>query len=233
MIEIKFVGTGGAFDAEQGNSAALITFKEKKILLDCGHSVYPRLRKMGLAGVMDYILLTHLHDDHVGSLSTMIFHQKYGENRRAKLLYPTADFGDLLHAFLAFSQQKPDEYADFLPLWQFPSGGISYIDTTGMHVPNMPTFAYIFEDEDEVLCYSGDMGNAYLFMTHFEKHPTHKKIRIFNEVNFYPNVKSHCYYKDLELLTSKYEVYGYHLNHIDAPSDNKIALVGNFPVFLL
>ncbi len=233
MITIQFVGTGGAFDFAQGNSAALISFKGKKILLDCGHSVYPRLREKGLAGAIDYILLTHLHDDHVGSLSTLIFHQKYAEQKRAKLLYPTADFGDLLHQFLAFSQQKPEEYSDFLPLWQFPNGGISYIDTTGMHVPNMPTFAYIFEDEDEILCYSGDMGNAYLFMTHFEKYPTTKKVRIFNEIIFYPNIKSHCYYKELELLAAKYEVYGYHANHHEAPADNKIALVANFEELIL
>lgn len=233
MIDIQFVGTGGAFDVEQGNSAALITFKGKKILLDCGHSVYPRLRQKGLAGAMDYILLTHLHDDHVGSLSTLIFHQKYAEHKRAKILHPTADFGDLLFAFLAHSQQKPAEYSDFLPLWQFSGGGISYIDTTGMHAANMPTFAYLFEDEEEILCYSGDIGNPYLFMSHFEKYPTHKKIRIFNEIIFYPNIKSHCYYKDLALLASKYEVYAYHVNHLQAPDDNEIPLVGNFPQFLL
>lgn len=233
MIDVKFIGTGGAFDYQYGNAAMWVTLKGKKILVDCGHSVYPALRKHNLAGAMDYILLTHLHDDHAGSLSTLIFHQKYGENRRAQVLYPTADFGDHLFSYLAFSQQKPDEYSDFHPLWAFPGRGISFIETTNMHVPGMMTFAYVFEDEDERVIYSGDMGNPYLILAYLENNITDKKIRIFHELTFYAGVKSHCYYKDLELLAKKYPVYGYHVDPTQRPADCMIPLVADFPELLL
>lgn len=233
MISIQFVGTGGAFDVAQGNSAAWITFKGKNILLDCGHSVYPRLREKGLADKMDYILLTHLHDDHAGSLSTLIFHQTHVAQRRSSVLYPTADFGDHLFAYLAFSQQQPDAHSDFIPLWQFPGRGISYLETTGMHVPGMMTFAYIFEDDDEILIYSGDMGNPDLILNYLDANPSPKKIRIFHELIFYPGIRAHCYYRALEPLAEKYSVYGYHINPETEPKDNKIPLVANFPELLL
>lgn len=231
MIQIQFIGTGGAFDFEQGNSAALVEINGTKILIDCGHSVYPRLREKGLAGKIDYILLTHLHDDHAGSVSTLIFHQKYVEQKRAKLLHPNAEFGDHLYQYLTFTQQKPEEYSDFHPLWIIKGAG--FIETTGMHVPNMMTFAYYFEDEDEIVVYSGDMGNPYLIYQFLEKKDSPKKVRVFHELTFYPNIRAHCYYKDLERLASKYEVYGYHVNPKDAPQDNQILLVANFPHLLL
>lgn len=233
MIQIRFIGTGGAFDVEQGNSAALVEINGKKILLDCGYSVYPALRRKNLAQEMDYILLTHLHDDHAGSLSTLIFHQYYGAKRRAQLLYPTADFGDHLHAYLAFSQQQPSEYSDFHSLAMFPRLGISYIETTGMHVRNMMTFAYIFEDADERVIYSGDMGNPKLIASYMERNPTSKKVRIFHELTFFPGIEAHCYYKDLEALAAQYEVCGYHINKDFMPADNKIPLVIDFPELLL
>lgn len=233
MIRIQFVGTGGAFDVAQGNSAAWIEFKGKNILLDCGYSVYPRLREKGIVSRVDYLLLTHLHDDHAGSLSTLIFHNTHVENKRSAILYPTADFGDHLYQYLTFSQQKPENHSDFLPLWQFPGRGISFIETTNMHVPGMQTFAYIFEDEEEILIYSGDMGNPTLIAKYLNENPSTKKIRIFHEMTFYPNISAHCYYKDLEALTEKYEVYGYHLNEATEPTDNKVPLVAHFPCLLL
>lgn len=233
MINFRFIGTGGAFDVAQGNSAAWVEFKGKKILLDCGHSVYPALRQKGLAGEMDYILLTHLHDDHAGSVSTLIFHQKYIAHRRAQVLYPTADFGDHLHRYLSFSQQEPELYSDFHPLWLFPGGGISYIETTGMHVRDMMTFGYVFEDEDERVIYSGDMGNPKLIESYMERNPTTKKVRIFHELTFFPGITAHCFYKDLESLASKYPVFGYHINKEYMPADNQIPLVIDFPELLV
>ena len=102
-----------------------------------------------------------------------------------------------------------------------------------MHVPDMMTFAYIFEDEDEILIYSGDMGNPTLILQHLEANPTSKKVRIFHELTFYPGVKAHCYYKALEPLAERYEVYGYHVNPLTAPEDNKIPLVANFEGLVL
>jgi ribonuclease BN (tRNA processing enzyme) len=48
-FSLKFVGTGGAFDVAQGNSAAYVQLGDVSILIDCGHTVFPRLVQLGLA----------------------------------------------------------------------------------------------------------------------------------------------------------------------------------------
>jgi ribonuclease BN (tRNA processing enzyme) len=234
-MTIQFIGTGGAFDLEEGNSAALITIVGKRILLDCGNTVYSALRKKNAANGIDYVLLTHLHDDHVGSVSTFIFHQKFVEQRRSQVLYPNELFKHELLGFLRFSQQDPTEHSDFLPLTAFPAPAkIGYIDTTNSHFEGMTTFAYYFEDETELLVFSGDTGNPNIVYDFLENYPINgKRIRVFHELTFFEAVKVHCFYKDLEKLAAKYETYAYHLNKNDAPADNKIPLVVDFEAFLL
>ncbi len=41
-MKIKFIGTGGAFEPRYGNSAALLEFQHKTILIDAGFTVYGR-----------------------------------------------------------------------------------------------------------------------------------------------------------------------------------------------
>ena len=67
-MEIKFLGTGGAFDWQYGTSAATVQTKEHLFLIDCGPSAFPQLMKHELIDKFDYLVLTHLHGDHVGSL---------------------------------------------------------------------------------------------------------------------------------------------------------------------
>src|SRR4030095_1587723 len=65
---LQFLGTGGAFNPEYGNSAALIRCNGKSILIDCGFTVFAKLKEFNLFNQIDYILITHLHNDHTGSL---------------------------------------------------------------------------------------------------------------------------------------------------------------------
>jgi ribonuclease BN (tRNA processing enzyme) len=234
-MTIKFIGTGGAFDLEQGNSAALITLQGKTILLDCGNTVYTTLRRKNATENIDYVLLTHLHDDHAGSVSTFIFHQKFVAQQRTKILCANDAFKQELLAFLSFSQQNPQEHSDFLPLSAFPQPAkIGCIDTTDSHFKGMPTFAYYFEDDTEILVFSGDTGDANVVYNFLENYPKQgKKVRVFHEMTFFPNIAAHCFYKDLEHLAQKYETYAYHLDRKFAPSDNKIPLVADFPALLL
>ena len=75
-MELKFLGTGGAFDWECGNSSALVSFKGETILIDCGCVVYQQLCRLNLIDKIDAILITHFHDDHVGSLSSILAHRR-------------------------------------------------------------------------------------------------------------------------------------------------------------
>jgi glyoxylase-like metal-dependent hydrolase (beta-lactamase superfamily II) len=228
---------GGAFDFQQGNASAWVKISGARILLDCGHSIYRSLRERGLASQIDYFLITHLHDDHVGSLSSTILHQKHlvTPPRKAKILIPPGDNGkklqENLNSFLSFSLHQPTRYLDFVPLSEVP--GIRAIDTTGFHVPGMVSFGYAFEDEKERIVYSGDLGEPQVIFDFLEENPSECPTRIFHEMSYWDTQGVHTYYKKLEEKLSNWSIFGYHCNPAQAPADLKVPLVAQQPSLLL
>ncbi|MEM7372213.1 MAG: MBL fold metallo-hydrolase [Bacteroidota bacterium] len=231
-MQIQFLGTGGAFDYEYGNSAAWIKIRDKQILLDCGNSIYARLRETHLAEQIDYILISHCHDDHVGSLTSLLLHQNYFATppRKPTLLVPNPQFEQHLRSYLNYGIPNPDEYVVFAPLTDIE--GLTAIDTFGEHIPGMPSFGYVFEDDRDIVIYSGDTGNP---ITIFNSIPanTSKRIRIFHEMAFEHTDGLHVYYQDLMPYLDQYDIYAYHLDPRDEPADNKIPLVQHYPEFML
>ena len=230
-MQIKFLGTGGAFDFEYGNSAAFLHFRGKRILLDCGNSVYRKLRKTGLADNIDYILITHLHDDHVGSLNTTVLHHKYllSLPRKARILVPSQKFAEELKAFMDHGLRGPEDYAEFLPLETMP--GITAIDTFGRHIPDMQTYGFIFEDEQEIVAYSGDLGDPNIIFDHLPQQDE-RPVRVFHEMSFVRH-DVHTYYRDLIPRLQDYQIYGYHLDPRQAPRDNTVPLLAEYPDLLV
>lgn len=221
-MNIKFIGTGGAFDVEYGNSAAIMECNQQKILIDCGHTVFPRLMQLGLVPEIDYILITHLHDDHVGSLSTLIFYLYFHlPYKKVKLLAPSNFQKELVH-FLNFSQKNVNQ---FIVIEDLPSF-ITPIDTFNRHFPGMQTYGYVFSENQEHVVYSGDLNDTEYLFQEIQKLKLEGKITIFHDVSFNTQAKSaHAYYKDVEVFLEKYEIWGYHCNPRLKPNDCKIPLV--------
>ncbi len=230
-MTIKFLGTGGAFDYELGNSAALVKFQGSNILIDCGNSVYRRLRETNLTNHIDYILITHFHDDHVGSLSSIILHHKYflQPPRKARILVPNTAFRQLIFDYVRFSITDPLKYLEFYPTDTIP--GLIALDTFGKHVEGMQSWAYCFETDDEILLYSGDLGDPNM-MFDFLATREPKKTRVFHELSFYKTDGVHSYYQDVNPRVDSLEVYGYHVDPRQEPSDNRVPLVCRFPHLL-
>lgn len=224
-MKIKFLGTGGAFENEFGNSSAFITLDNENILLDCGYAVYPVLKEKSLIEQLDAVIITHLHNDHVGSLSNLIFHHHFFvPNKRLKFYYPTEDYRNHVIEFLSFSLGKPEKYVDFLSMSEHPN--LNFIDTFGMHVPEMHTFAYIIENKTEMLIYSGDLNNPKVIFDFLEEKKSVKKVTIFHEIS-YNDFGAHTYYKDLIPFLEKYQIFAYHCNPEKNPNDNPISLVAH------
>lgn len=228
---LQFISTGGAFDYEIGNSAAWVTHQGQQLLLDCGHTVYPRLRTLGLADRMDAILVTHLHDDHVGSLSTLIFHQKHiaRNPNKVKLIVPTAVFAGEIAQLLNHSQQDCTQNVEFISLADWAGGTAGYIDTYGLHSPDMRTHAYWFDDGHTLTVYSGDLGTFEPIRQFLATVPAGRHIRLFCDVAFNNLQKAHIYYEDLNPLADQYDLVGYHHDHRMAPADCRVKLAALEP----
>ncbi|GIV43204.1 MAG: hypothetical protein KatS3mg035_0327 [Bacteroidia bacterium] len=221
-MNIKFLGTGGAFDVPYGNSAAIVECNEKKILVDCGHTVFPKLIQLNLIHEIDYILITHLHDDHVGSLSTLIFYLYFFQPHKKVSLIAPWDFHQELISFLNYSQKNCLQYISIENLPSF----IIPIDTLDKHYPNMQTYGYLFTENQEHIIYSGDLNDASYLFQQIAQHSLKGKIQVFHDISFNPLAKSaHAYYKDIEEYCSGYEIWGYHCNPQFKPEDCKIPLV--------
>lgn len=226
-MQIKFLGTGGAFDYEYGNSAAWIELHGVNILVDCGHQVYSLLREKGLMDQIDYILITHTHDDHVGSLCSVLLHQHffYESPRKVSVLTPNAEFGEHLDRYIRFAIPRAEKYVHYAPLSEVP--GIQAIDTFGLHVRDMPSFGYRFEDESEIIYFSGDLGHAGIIFEKASADLDTKPMRIFHELTFEQMDNVHTYYKDLYPFASQFDILGYHVDPRTAREDNIIPLVAN------
>jgi phosphoribosyl 1,2-cyclic phosphodiesterase len=221
-MQIKFLGTGGAFDIDYLNSAALLEFRGKNLLIDCGFTVYTTLVQKNLISKVDYIVLTHLHNDHCGSLANLLLHKSIIEkSEKPVILYPTEQFRNQVESFLEAQIKTVSKYVDFMPLDELE--GIKYVDTFGYHSEGYQTFSYIFEEEFR-LVYSGDLNNPEILFEKLSRLPA-MRTRVFHDITFNAENTGHTYYKKLFPYMIECEMFGYHCDPTHNPSDNPIRLV--------
>lgn len=101
MEKLKFIGRGSAFNVDELNNSAYIKKDGVMLLIDCGESIAREIIRKNLLDKVEklYIMITHFHPDHAGSLGTLIFHCKYNLNMLPTIYYP--DF-DALKGFLMY-----------------------------------------------------------------------------------------------------------------------------------
>lgn len=88
-MELTFLGTGAAFNAEAGNTAAYLIEDDKLFLIDCGESVFKTLKERNLLNVKEvYVMISHLHCDHCGSLGTLGLYTKFVLNTKMHFIIP-------------------------------------------------------------------------------------------------------------------------------------------------
>ena len=229
QMNIQFLGTGGAFDLEYGNSSAIINQDGENILIDCGFSVFPQLVKTGLIEHIDKILITHLHDDHVGGLSSLVLYYYYKLNLgKVKILVPNQLFKNEILNFLKSTTVYPEKYVSFSFLDK--SENIKYINTSNKHIKGMTSFGYVFFDSGNTIVYSGDIASADTIFD-WLKEGNINQATVFHDVCFNYN-GVHAFYKDLIPYLHKYKIFGYHCNPEQNVADNPIPLVANHKEFL-
>jgi len=166
LLEIDFLGIGGAFDIEEGTSSALFKTRGGKFLLiDCGYTSYVKLRKRGLVNKVDRVFITHCHEDHTSSLSTFIYDRFYIHNLTT-VIECTVDVGEKVKAYLDICGHPEEQYVINTENVFIEDEGISItkIDTTSHHWP-VPGFAnsgllfhFSVGENYAVVIYSGDIN---------------------------------------------------------------------------
>ncbi len=82
-LSVHFLGTGDAFSAGGRNqSAYLIRSRNTSILLDCGATILPALKRLGLRPrEICTILISHFHGDHFSGLPFLLLEGIYSDPR--------------------------------------------------------------------------------------------------------------------------------------------------------
>ena len=90
-MRILQLGNGGGLDPQMTNSSFLIEYKNNDeieyLLFDCGFNIMARLLELKInISKIKYVFISHIHDDHVGNLETLIFWNYFKNNVCTKIL---------------------------------------------------------------------------------------------------------------------------------------------------
>lgn len=159
-MELTFLGRGSAFNPGEGNTSAYLREDGRVLLLDCGETVFGRLIDRGvLADAREvYAVVSHLHSDHCGSLSTLALYCFW--RMRQPLTLVTAEdpeYVGQLRRLLGLSGIGEDGVR-FLTDRDMPAfrafESLRIVPTE--HVPQLRCFSFVFETEEGGAFYSAD-----------------------------------------------------------------------------
>lgn len=152
---LRFLGNGSAFNTRRGNNCAYSKHQGDVLLLDCGSDVFSRMQRLDFFVDMSnlYVVITHLHADHIGSLGDLIGYSFYILGKKIHILYP--DSGALI-SLLGMMGIKEDLYHMYSHPEQYPLDFVRLEAIPVEHTDSFQCFGYLLE-KDGILCYySGD-----------------------------------------------------------------------------
>lgn len=215
MKKFIFTGRGSAFLTSEGNTSCYLKDKKNFLLIDCGETVFSKLKEYDLLdkSYENFIIcLTHLHPDHAGSLGSLIFYMYYIQKVKTLIIYPDKEnlfsYLDLIGADRKMYDitSNKEELVDILGIKK-----ISWIKTN--HVNNISSYGFLFEDDKEkVTIYTGDTNKFPIDL----KNTKLNIERIYTEVSYNDYEGSpHLYIEDLkEAILEEYREKTYCM-HID------------------
>ncbi|MCX7748631.1 MAG: MBL fold metallo-hydrolase [Clostridia bacterium] len=156
---LNFIGIGSAFNTALGNNSAFIKEKDSILILDCGGSVFGRLMELNLLEKVQnvYILITHTHPDHVGSLGELLFYSYYALGQKPTVFFPNGDILMKLLQIMGVGNEMYQVESKKSFLLKDPSIGemeIEFVATS--HTDLIPSYAIILKSGGRSIYYSGD-----------------------------------------------------------------------------
>lgn len=153
LQNLQFTGIGAGFNPLLPNTSAYFCWENQLILIDCGETVFARLFQSGLLHQYQqvYLLLTHTHADHAGSLPALVSYCNAVLHYQVTVVHPQPEKVQQLCSLMGVS---PAEYrlAPSLP----PAAGFACRFIPVQHVPDIPCFGLHLQTADWNAYYSGD-----------------------------------------------------------------------------
>ena len=202
---LNFIGIGSAFNTELANTSAFVKNNNSLLLIDCGGTVFHRLQELNMFDGLEnlYIIITHTHPDHVGSLGEVIFYSYYILNHIPTIFFPNKE---ILEGFLTSIGVSAEMYklnsSEIIDVNDTQLGKFRIEFLPVPHVDTIPAYGFIMKLKEKSFYYSGDANNISLkklcsivqpefrnkvYCMHLDKHITNEEIsdKGFNVVEVY------------------------------------------------
>ncbi len=212
-MKLNFFGTGSAFYPPYGNTGAYLLRGRELYLIDCGETAFDFLyRRLPLDQVERvYVLLTHLHADHVGSLGTLISYFYCLRRIQVQVIHPEETVRELLRLL-----GIPKEGFAHLPRMPENRARLHARPVPVRHVPGMKCYGYLLSDETETIYYSGDACSVPEEI--LDAFLAGRICRLYQDTSTHDSPEpSHCYYGTLEKLIPKEKRGQVYCIHLDGP----------------
>lgn len=166
-ISVRFLGCGDAFGSGgRLQSCIHVDTGSFRFLLDCGSSVLPAARRLGVAlAEIDAILLSHLHGDHFGGVPFVLLEARFVSNRSRELTVAgppqtRSRIDELCELLFPGTMSPPSPFPlacrEYTTLEPFDIGTIRVIPYPAVHQADPPSFSLRVECGGATIAYSGD-----------------------------------------------------------------------------
>lgn len=158
MNKLKFLGRGSGYNVKEGNTSAYIIKDHILLLIDCGEGIFKRIIESSLTeGIKEiHILITHMHGDHVGSLSSFVGFCFWKYNICCNVYFPEKD---KLKQYLELTGMLEGESFNINDCRniRIEKLGLEFSSSLTKHNNRINTYSYTLRfDEGNDIFYSGD-----------------------------------------------------------------------------
>ncbi len=152
---LNFIGSDSGFGLN--NTSAYFINDKRFVLIDCGFTVFHKVKDI----IVNYdeidILITHLHNDHAGSLAQLLSYLYFVHNKKVRII------------------SKCERIVDYLDLTATPRESYSLVDGTDYvqvieteHVKGMDSYGFKINIDGKNIIYTGDTTTLEPFIPYME-----------------------------------------------------------------
>lgn len=213
-MKLNFLGKGSAFYPRYGNTGAYMLCGKELYLIDCGELAFDQLYEHLDLDELEkvWVILTHLHADHVGSLGTLISYFYCIRHMQVCVVHPERTVVELLT--LLGIDPKGYVYLERLPE---NAAGLAAEPIEVKHARDMKCYGYVLSDRKEQVYYSGDAAELPAHV--LERFLSGGISRIYHDTSTHDSA-SHCYYGRLERWIPRQLRGRVYCMHLDGPCED-------------